>query len=112
MFNLNLIQYAYVTKPTHVNGNILDVVLSNFDLPDEPSVIGKLPVGLLSDVSNYQPISLLCIISKILEKIIYNHTLSFLSDCFTNHQFGFIPDRSSLQQLLLFINNLITTSVK
>ena len=54
------------------------------------------------------PISLLCIISKILEKIVYKHTTSFLSDYFTEHQFGFIPGRSSLQQLLLFINNLIT----
>lgn len=32
-----------------MHGNILDVVLSNFDLPDEPSVIEKLPVGLSSD---------------------------------------------------------------
>ena len=34
--------------------------------------------------------------------------MSFLSDYFTKHQFGFIPGRSSLQQLLLYINNLIT----
>ena len=59
-------------------------------------------------VSNYRPISLLCIISKILEKIVYKHTISFLSDYFTKHQFGFIPGHSSLQQLLLYINNLIT----
>ena len=58
-------------------------------------------------MSNYCPISLLCIISKILEKIVYKYTLSFLSDYFTKHQFGFIPGRSSLQQLLLYINNLI-----
>ena len=47
-------------------------------------------------VSNYHPISLLCIISKILEKIVYKYTMSFLSDYFTKHQFGFIPGRSSL----------------
>ena len=58
-------------------------------------------------VSNYHPISLLCIISKILEKIVYKYTMSFLSDYFTKHQFGFIPGCSSLQQLLLYINNLI-----
>ena len=35
--------------------------------------------------------------------------MSFLSYYFTEHQFGFIPGRStSLQQLLPFINNLIT----
>ena len=59
-------------------------------------------------VSNYRPISLLCIISKIIEKRVYKYTMSFLSDYFTKHQFGFIPGRSSLQQLPLYINNLIT----
>ena len=59
-------------------------------------------------VSNYHPISLLCIASKVLEKIIYKHTINFFSDLFTNHQFGFIPDCFSLQQLLLFVKELIT----
>ena len=44
----------------------------------------------------------------MLEKIIYRHTINFFSDLFTNHQFGFIPGRSSLQQLLLFVNDVIT----
>ena len=30
-------------------GNILDIVLSNFDLSDGPTIIDKLPVGLSSD---------------------------------------------------------------
>ena len=64
--------------------------------------------GDKSIVSNYRPISLLCIVSKVLEKIIYRHTINFFSDLFTNHQFGFIPGRSSLQQLLLFVNDVIT----
>ena len=45
--NLNLTQL--VIKPTHINGNILDVVLSNFDLSDGPTIIDKLPIGLSSD---------------------------------------------------------------
>ena len=44
----------------------------------------------------------------MLEKIIYRHTINFFSDLFTNHQFGFIPGHSSLQQLLLFVNDVIT----
>ena len=64
--------------------------------------------GDKSIVSNYRPISLLCIVSKVLEKIIYRHTINFFSDLFNNHQFGFIPGRSSLQQLLLFVNDVIT----
>ena len=42
VFNLNLIQH--VTKSTHLNGNIFDVVLSNCDLVEEPGIFDKLPV--------------------------------------------------------------------
>ena len=44
---------------------------------------------------------------KSTQEIIYRHTNKFFSDLFTNHQFGFIPGRSSLQQLLLFVNDII-----
>ena len=55
----------------------------------------------------YFPISLLCIISKVLEKISFNVSIKYLSNSFTPHQFGFLPGRSTLQQLLLFINELL-----
>ena len=63
--------------------------------------------GDRSNVSNYHPISLLCVISKVFEKIIFNAIIEFLSNSFTPHQFGFLPGRSTLQQLLLFINDLL-----
>ena len=63
--------------------------------------------GDRSNISNYCPISLLCVISKVFEKIIFNVTIEFLSNRFTPHQFGFLPDRSNLQQLLLYINDLL-----
>ena len=65
--------------------------------------------GDKSKVSNYRPISLLCIVSKARtrENHLQTHN-KFFSDLFTNHQFGFIPGCSSLQQLLLFVNDLIT----
>ena len=42
-----------------------------------------------------------------MEKIIFNISINFLSDSFTPHQFGFLPGRSKLQQLLLFINEIL-----
>ena len=41
------------------------------------------------------------------KSIIFNATIKFLSNSFTPHQFGFLPGRSTLQQLLLFINEVL-----
>jgi len=57
-------------------------------------------------ISNYRLISLLSVISKVLERIIFNFTINFLSNSFTTYQFGFLPGCSTLQQLLIFINDL------
>ena len=59
--------------------------------------------GDLANVSNYRPISLLSSISKVLERLIFNHILVFISPQLSNLQNGFIPGRSCLQQLLLTI---------
>ena len=58
-------------------------------------------------VSNYRPISLLCVISKVLERIVYNSIIHFLDGTFSNFQFGFLPGHSSLQQLLIFIIEIL-----
>ena len=63
--------------------------------------------GNRSQVNNYRPISLLCIISKVLEKIVYNHIIGFLLNSIYIYQFGFLPGRSSLQQLLIFVDILL-----
>ena len=55
-------------------------------------------------VTNYRPISLLCIVSKVLERLVYNKVMPFLFHTFSTHQFGFLPKRSTLQQLLLVLN--------
>ena len=57
-------------------------------------------------INNYRPISLLCIISKVLEKIVHQRLFNFLFNCLSSSQFGFIPGRSCLQQLLIFSHEL------
>ena len=51
-------------------------------------------------VSNYCPISLLCILSKVLETIVYRKIIDFLQPLISKSQFGFIRRRSCLSQLL------------
>ncbi len=56
--------------------------------------------GDLSDVTNYRPISLLSIPSKVLERIIYDKTIAFIRPKLSAKQFGFLENRSCLTQLL------------
>lgn len=65
--------------------------------------------GDTSSVSNYRPISLLCIVSKVLERIIHDKIIDFVSISISDNQFGFLRSRSSVQQLLLFLNSLQTS---
>lgn len=67
--------------------------------------------GNKNSVQNYRPISLLSSVSKVLEKLIYDKVLDFLYPSFSTSQFGFLPDRSSLQQLLIFLNDIHNNSL-
>ena len=50
--------------------------------------------------SNYRPISLLCITSKIFERCVFNHCYNHLSQFLSESQHGFVKGRSTETQLL------------
>ena len=56
--------------------------------------------GNKSHVENYRPISLLCVILKVLERLIYKHLLDFASKSLSS----FEKNHSTLQQMLVFGN--------
>ena len=62
--------------------------------------------GNRNSVKNYRPISLLCVTSKVLERIVYNHLIDFVNSSISTKQFGFLHNRSTLQQLLIFLNTV------
>ena len=55
-----------------------------------------------SDIENYRPVSLLCIVSKILERKIFRRLYEHLSPMFHNSQHGF-RNKSTVSQLLTFL---------
>ena len=63
--------------------------------------------GDKSSVSNCRPISLLCILSKVLERIVYNNIINCVKEQSTKHRFSFLPKRSTLQQLPVFAEKVI-----
>jgi hypothetical protein len=58
------------------------------------------------DVDNYRPISLLSSVSKILEKIVADKLIYHLlsNDLLYNHQYGFLPKKSTEQNLIQIVN--------
>jgi hypothetical protein len=56
--------------------------------------------------NNYRPISLLPVISKVLERCLYNKIIDFLIPKITNFQHGFLKNRSTTTQLLHVLSNI------
>ena len=95
-------------KPLH---HLFLLSLSQHSLPSDWRVHLIIPVfksGDKSSVRNYRPLSLLCSVSKILEKLIYDKIIPFISTSISSCQFGFRPKHSSTQQLLTFLNTVHT----
>jgi len=63
--------------------------------------------GSCSLVSNYRPISILCTLSKIFEKLMYDRLINFLNSNGTlkNNQFGFRKHCSTSDTILQFLND-------
>jgi len=98
---------------------LLDIFLSNSHIVTATfplstwrthCIIPVFKTGNHAVISNYFPISLLCIYYfKVFEKNIFKETTHFVSNSFTPQQFGFLPGRSTL---LLFINELLDAKLK
>jgi hypothetical protein len=58
--------------------------------------------GDKNNVENYRPVSLLCVIGKIMERCIHNHIFYKTKELLYVNQFGFFPGRSTTSQLLKF----------
>ena len=58
---------------------------------------------------HHQITILLCVISKLLERLIYNKIFNTVSNSITPHQYGFQGGSSTLQQLIVYFHQLITS---
>lgn len=92
--------------------HLFDQCLSQSYLPEEWRTHKITPVFKSGDrlSVNYRPISLLCIISKVLEKIIFDKTYDHLVSTIISHaQFGFLKSCSTLHQLLVHLHSILNS---
>ena len=81
------------------------VVPNDWKLSNVTSIFKK---GDKTAPSNYRPISLTCLICRILESILRDHILSHLQEynLIRKSQHGFLPHRSCLTNLLEFLEEI------
>ena len=87
--------------------HLFKMSLASCKLPKEWKLHCIIPIfksGDKSLISNYRPISLLCSISKVLERIVYDKVFGFIGQSISKSQYGFLRDHSCLQQLLSFLS--------
>ena len=82
--------------------------------PRELKLANGLPLYKTDDpflFNNYRPVSLLSILSKVFEKIMYYRLIEYLEayKIIINNQFGFRKNHSSYMALMVFMNELITS---
>ena len=80
-------------------------ILTSHDIPEDwrtAIITAIFKKGAKSDPGNYRPVSLTCIICKILESIIYDAIIEHLikNKLLSKNQYGFISRRSASLQLL------------
>ena len=85
--------------------------------PSELKIANVLPLYKSADAfvfNNYRPVSLLCVISKVFEKIMYNRLIDFLDNfaILNNSQFGFRKLHSTYMALMTLMNRLTTSLEK
>lgn len=88
---------------------LFNLCMSKSVLPSQWKSANIIPVfkkGDKDDVCNYRPISLLCIVSKVMERCIVNHVFDIVKPDIYPLQHGFVKGRSCCSQLLEFYHDV------
>ena len=101
----------FITEPLKYLSNLS---LSEGIFPTELKLANVIPLYKADDAflfNNYRPVSLLCVISKVFEKVMYNRLIDFLETfaILNNSQFGFRKMHSTYMALMTLMNRLISS---
>ena len=101
----------FITEPLKYLSNLS---LSEGIFPTELKLANVITLYKADDAflfNNYRPVSLLCVISKVFEKVMYNRLIDFLEffAILNNSQFGFRKMHSTYMALMTLMNTLISS---
>ena len=90
---------------------VINLSLETGSVPAEwkvAKVIPQFKSGSSAEIDNYRPISILSILSKILEKMVYKQLIFYLESnrLLSDYQFGFRSNRST-ELAVTYFNNLV-----
>jgi hypothetical protein len=90
--------------------HIINLSLQTGTFPNELKCAKVIPIYKSGDpciLNNYRPISLLSSFSKLLERIVYNKIMTFLTtnDILYKHQYGFRPKHSTIHPVIHLLNH-------
>ena len=93
--------------------HICNLSLKHGIFPNELKLAKVIPIYKSGDPMyfvHYCPVSVLPVMSKVLEKLMYNRLYNFLQEMLTlyKNQFGFRPDHSTYMALILCIDKIIS----
>ena len=96
---------------------MINLSLQQGIFPKELKIANVLPLFKANDPSvfnNYRPVSLLCVLSKVYEKVMYNRLIRFLEDfnILFENQFWFRKLHSSYMALMILTDKLIKSLEK
>ena len=91
--------------------HIFNSSFENGNFPSRMKIAKVIPIhkkGSHADVNNYRPISLLPILSKCLERIMFNRLCSYIEKhrLISTSQFGFQKNKSTIDAIVSFIEKL------
>jgi hypothetical protein len=89
--------------------NLFNQSVETSTLPNEWKTANVVPIhkkGPKTEVSNYRPVSLLPIISKVLERCILNKIIDIISPHISRMQHGFMKGKSTTTQIISVLNNI------
>ena len=95
-----------LTRPIY---HLFQQCVSQLYIPSEWKTHKITPIfksGNKLSVKNYHPIFLLCCISKVLKKLVYNNIYEAVLPRISTNQSGFLHNRPTVQQLLKFLHSI------